>query len=46
MIFVNLAYVIFTGFPIGEHHVVVSIYVINPTYRTEELNHDDFFGPR
>jgi len=44
MIFVNLECVIFTVLPIGEHHVV-SIYVINPKYRTEELNHD-FFGAR
>jgi hypothetical protein len=30
----------------GEHHVVVTSYVINPKYGTEELNHDDFFSAR
>jgi hypothetical protein len=46
MTFVNLEYVIFTGLTPGELHVFVSIYVINPKYRTEELNNDDFFGAR
>jgi len=41
-----LEYFVFTVLPIGEHHIVLSIFVINPKYRTEELNHDDFFGSR
>jgi hypothetical protein len=45
MIFVNLECIIFTVLPIGEHHVVISIYVINSKYRTESLYHD-FFGAR
>jgi hypothetical protein len=30
----------------GEHHVVLTSYVINSKYTTEELNHQDFFGAR
>lgn len=45
MIFVSLECVIFTVLPIGERHVFVSIYVINPKYRTEKLHHY-FFGAR